>query len=169
MQGGIIKMLHLNKIKVGLMIDYPMMTTTIKDDILIVHHPSYSYKVTVENVFKMYRIAVIDSFTDETIYYAYVTYDRVLYAVHLIDTFFKYAMLIQCMSAYSEKLTKHSLECLVMSDNRTLVFLLDKDGNEINKVPVTVDNAHWYNSITYKDYINTDDIVIELLEGVIKC
>ena len=58
-------MLYLNKIEVGLMIDYPMMTTTIKDDILIVHHPSYSYKVTVENVFKMYRIAVIDSFTDD--------------------------------------------------------------------------------------------------------
>ena len=162
-------MLCLNKIKDGLMIDYPMMTTTIIDDILIVRHPRYSYKVTVENVFNMYRIAVIDSFTDETIYYAYVTYDRVLYAVHLIDTFFKYAMLIQCMRAYSEKLTKHSIECLVMSDNRTFVFLLDKNGDEINKVPVTVKGAHWYNSVTHKEYINTDDIIIELLEGVVKC
>ena len=97
-------MLHLKKIETGLMIDYPMMTTTIKDDVLIVHHPLYNYKVIVENVFKMYRIAVIDSFTNKTIYYAYVTYDRVLYAVHLINTFFTYAMLIQCMSAYSEKL-----------------------------------------------------------------
>ena len=162
-------MLYLKKIETGLMIDYPMMTTTIKDDILIVRHPLYSYKVTVENVFNMYRIAVIDSFTNKTIYYAYVTYDRVLYAVHLINTFFTYAMLIQCISAYSEKLTKHSMECLVMSDNRTFVFLLDKNGDEINKVPVTIDNAHWYNSITYKKYNNTDDIVIELLEGAIKC
>ena len=161
-------MLHLNKIKDGLMIDYPMMTTTMEDDILIVRHPLYNYKVIVENVFKMYRIAVIDGFTDETIYYAYVTYDRVLYAVHLIHTFFVYAMLIQCISAYNEKLTKHSIECLVMSDNRTFVFLLDKNGDEINKVPVTVDNARWYNSITHKVYNNTDDIVIELLEGVIK-
>ena len=161
-------MLYLNKIKDGLMIDYPMMTTTMEDDVLIVRHPLYNYKVIVENVFKMYRIAVIDSFTDETIYYAYVTYDRVLYAVHLIHTFFTYAMLIQCMSAYSEKLTKHSLECLVMSDNRTFVFLLDKNGDEINKVPITVDNARWYNSITHEEYTNTDDIVIELLEGAIK-
>ena len=160
-------MLYLNKIKDGLMIDYPMMTTNIKDDVLIVHHPLYSYKVTVENIFKMYRIAVIDSFTDETIYYAYVTYDRVLYAVRLVNTFFTYAMLIQCMHSYSEKLTKHSIECLVMSDNRTFVFLLDKNGDEINKVPVTVKGAHWYNSVTHKEYINTDDIVIELLEGVI--
>lgn len=162
-------MLYLNKIKDGLMIDYPMMTTVIENDVLIVHHPLYNYKVVVENVFKMYRIAVIDSFTDETIYYAYVTYDRVLYAVHLIHTFFTYAMLIHCMRAYSEKLTKHSIECLVMSDNRTFVFLLDKNGNEINKVPITVDGAHWYNSVTHKEYINTDDIVIELLEGAIKC
>ena len=161
-------MLYLNKVKDGLMIDYPMMTTTIKDDVLIVHHPLYNYRVTVENVFKMYRIAVIDGFTDETIYYAYVTYDRVLYAVHLIHTFFTYAMLIQCMSEYSEKLTKHSISCLVMSDNRTFVFLLDRNGNEINKVPVTVKGAHWYNSVTHKEYINTDDIVIELLEGSIK-
>ena len=160
-------MLYLNKIKDGLMIDYPMMTTTIKDDILIVHHPLYNYRVTVENVFKMYRIAVIDSFTNKTIYYAYVTYDRVLYAVHLVDKFFRYAMLIHCISAYSEKLTKHSIECLVMSDNRTFVFLLDKNGDEINKVPVTVKGAHWYNTITHKEYVNTDDIVIELLEGVI--
>lgn len=160
-------MLYLNKIKDGLMIDYPMMTTVMENDVLIVHHPSYNYSVTVENVFQMYRIAVIDSFTDETIYYAYVTYDRVLYAVHLINQFFTYAMLIQCVSAYSEKLTKHSIECLVMSDNRTFVFLLDKNGDEINKVPVTVDNAHWYNSITHKEYINTDDIVVELLEGAI--
>lgn len=159
----------LNKIKDGLMIDYPMMTTTIVDGILIVCHPLYNYKVTVENVFKMYRIAVIDGFTDETIYYAYVTYDRVLYAVHLINTFFTYAMLIQCMSAYSEKLTKHSIECLVMSDNRTFVFLLDKNGDEINKIPVTVDDAHWYNSITHKVYNNSDDIIIELLEEAIKC
>ena len=158
-------MLYLNKIKDGLMIDYPTMTTTTEDDILIVHHPLYSYKVTVENVFKMYRIAVIDSFTDETIYYAYVTYDRVTYAVHLINTFFTYAMLIQCISAYSEKLTKHSIECLVMSDNRTFVFLLDKNGDEINKVPITVSGLHWYNSVTHKEYINTADIVIELLEG----
>ena len=56
-----------------------------------------------------------------------------------------------------------------MSDNRTFVFLLDKNGDEINKVPVTVDNAHWYNSITHKEYTNTDDIVVELLEGAIKC
>ena len=161
-------MLYLNKIKDGLMIDYPTMTASIEDDILIVRDPLYNYRVTVENVFQMYRIAVIDNFTDETIYYAYVTYDRVLYAVHLINTFFTYAMLIQCMSAYSEKLTKHSLECLVMSDNRTFVFLLDKNGDEINKVPVTVDNARWYNSITHEEYTNTDDIVIELLEGVIK-
>ena len=161
-------MLYLNKIKDSLMIDYPTMTTTMEDDVLIVRHPLYSYKVTVENVFKMYRIAVIDSFTNKTIYYAYVTYDRVLYAVRLIDTFFTYAMLIQCMSAYSEKLTKHSIECLVMSDNRTFVFLLDKNGDEINKVPVTVDNARWYNSITHEEYTNTDDIVIELLEGAIK-
>ena len=161
-------MLYLKKIETGLMIDYPMMTTTIKDDILIVRHPLYSYKVTVENVFNMYRIAVIDGFTDETIYYAYVTYDRVLYAVHLINTFFTYAMLIQCISAYSEKLTKHSMECLVMSDNRTFVFLLDKNGDEINKVPVTVKGAHWYNSVTHRTYNNTDDIVFELLEGSIK-
>ena len=161
-------MLYLNKIKDGLMIDYPMMTTVIVDGVLIVHHPLYSYKVTVENVFNMYRIAVIDGFTDETIYYAYVTYDRVLYAVHLINTFFTYAMLIQCISAYNEKLTKHSMECLVMSDNRTFVFLLDKDGDEINKVPITVNGVHWYNSVTHKEYTNTDDIVIELLEGVIK-
>ena len=161
-------MLYLNKIKDGLMIDYPMMTTSTEDDVLIVRHPLYNYKVIVENVFKMYRIAVIDSFTDETIYYAYVTYDRVLYAVHLIHTFFTYAMLIQCVSVYSEKLTKHSIECLVMSDNRTFVFLLDKNGDEINKVPVTVDNARWYNSITHEEYTNTDDIVIELLEGAIK-
>lgn len=162
-------MLYLNKVKDGLMIDYPMMTTVIENDVLIVYHPLYNYKVTVENVFKMYRIAVIDGFTDETIYYAYVTYDRVLYAVHLINIFFTYAMLIQCMSAYSEKLTKHSIECLVMSDNRTFVFLLDKNGDEINKVPITVDGTHWYNSMTHKEYINTDDIVIELLEGAIKC
>ena len=162
-------MLYLNKIKDGLMIDYPMMTTVIVDGVLIVRHPLYSYKVTVENVFKMYRIAVIDGFTDETIYYAYVTHDRVLYAVHLIHTFFTYAMLIQCISAYSEKLTKHSIECLVMSDNRTFVFLLDKNGDEINKVPITVGNARWYNSITHKVYNNTEDIVIELLEGAIKC
>ena len=162
-------MLYLNKIKDGLMIDYPIMTTNIKDDVLIVRHPLYSYKVTVENVFKMYRIAVIDSFTDETIYYAYVTYDRVLYAVHLIHTFFTYAMFIQCMHLYSEKLTKHSIDCLVMSDNRTFIFLLDKNGDEINKVPVTVKGAHWYNSVTHKEYVNTDDIVIELLEGAIKC
>lgn len=162
-------MLHLNKIKDGLMIDYPMMTTTINDDVLIVRHPLYNYKVIVENVFKMYRIAVIDGFTDETIYYAYVTYDRVLYVVHLINTFFTYAMLIQCMRAYSEKLTKHSIECLVMSDNRTFVFLLDKNGDEINKVPITVEGVHWYNSVTHKVYNNTDDIVIELLEGAIKC
>ena len=161
-------MLHLNKIKDGLMIDYPMMTTTIKDDVLIVRHPLYNYKVIVENIFKMYRIAVIDGFTDETIYYAYVTYDRVLYAVHLINIFFRYAMLIQCISAYSEKLTKHSIDCLVMSDNRTFIFLLDKNGDEINKVPVTVEGVHWYNSVTHKVYNNTDDIVIELLEGVIK-
>ena len=161
-------MLYLDKIKDGLMIDYPMMTASMEDDMLIVRHPLYSYRVTVENVFNMYRIAVIDSFTDETIYYAYVTYDRVLYAVHLIHTFFTYAMLIQCMSAYSEKLTKHSIECLVMSDNRTFVFLLDKNGDEINKVPVTVDNARWYNSITHEEYTSTDDIVIELLEGAIK-
>ena len=150
------------------MIDYPMMTTTIKDDVLIVHHPLYSYKVIVEDVFKMYRIAVIDSLTNKTIYYAYVTYDRVLYAVHLIDTFFTYAMLIQCMSAYSEKLTKHSIDCLVMSDNRTFVFLLDKNGDEINKIPITVNGVHWYNSVTHKVYNNSDDIVIELLEEVIK-
>lgn len=162
-------MLYLNKIKDGLMIDYPMMTTVMENDVLIVHHPSYNYSVTVENVFQMYRIAVIDSFTDETIYYAYVTYDRVLYAVHLINQFFTYAMLIQCMSAYSEKLTKHSVECLVMSDNRTFVFLLDSDGDEINKIPITVDGSHWYNTITHKEYINTDDIFIELLEGSIKC
>ena len=162
-------MLYLNKIKDSLMIDYPMMTTVMEDDVLIVCHPFYSYKVIVESVFKMYRIAVIDSFTNKTIYYAYVTYDRVLYAVHLINKFFEYAMLIQCMSAYSEKLTKHSINCLVMSDNRTFVFLLDKNGDEINKVPVTVDDAqHWYNSVTHKVYNNTDDIVIELLEGVIK-
>ena len=161
-------MLYLNKIKDGLMIDYPIMITEMENDVLIVRHPSYSYKVVVENVFNMYRVAVIDGFTDETIYYAYVTYDRVLYAVHLINTFFKYAMLIQCMSAYSEKLTKHSIECLVMSDNRTFVFLLDKNEDEINKVPITVDNAHWYNSITHKEYIDTDDIVVELLEGAIK-
>lgn len=161
-------MLYLNKIKDGLMIDYPMMTASMEDDALIVHHPLYSYKVTVENVFKMYRIAIMDSFTDETIYYAYVTHDRVLYAVRLVDKFFTYAMLIQCMSAYNEKLTKHSIECLVMSDNRTFVFLLDKNGDEINKVPVTVDGSHWYNTITHKEYINTDDIVIELLEGSIK-
>ena len=150
------------------MIDYPMMTTTIKDDVLIVHHPLYSYKVIVEDVFKMYRIAVIDSLTNKTIYYAYVTYDRVLYAVHLIHTFFTYAMLIQCMSAYSEKLTKHSIDCLVMSDNRTFVFLLDKNGDEINKIPITVNGVHWYNSVTHKVYNNSDDIVIELLEEVIK-
>ena len=162
-------MLYLNKIKDGLMIDYPIMTTNMEDDVLIVRHPLYNYKVIVENVFKMYRIAVIDSFTDETIYYAYVTYDRVLYAVRLVNTFFTYAMFIQCMNAYSEKLTKHSIDCLVMSDNRTFVFLLDKNGDEINKVPVTVKGAHWYNSVTHKEYINTDDIVIELLEGVIKC
>lgn len=162
-------MLYLNKIKDGLMIDYPMMTTVMEGDVLIVHHPSYNYSVTVENVFQMYRIAVIDSFTDETIYYAYVTYDRVLYAVHLINQFFTYAMLIQCVSAYSEKLTKHSIECLVMSDNRTFVFLLDKNGDEINKVPVLIKGAHWYNSVTHKEYVNTDDIVIELLEGSIKC
>lgn len=161
-------MLYLNKVKDGLMIDYPMMTTNMEDDVLVVHHPLYSYKVTVENVFKMYRIAVIDSFTDETIYYAYITYDRVLYAVYLIHTFFTYAQLIQCMRAYSEKLTKHSIECLVMSDDRTFVFLLDKNGNEINKVPVIVDGSHWYNAITHKEYTNTDDIVIELLEGAIK-
>ena len=161
-------MLYLNKVKDGLMIDYPVMTTTMEDDILIVRHPLYSYKVTVENVFNMYRIAVMDGFTDETIYYAYVTYDRVLYAVHLINTFFTYAMLIQCMSAYNEKLTKHSIECLVMSD-RTFVFLLDKNGDEINKIPITVNGIHWYNSVTHKEYTNTDDIVIELLEGVIKC
>lgn len=160
-------MLYLNKVKDGLMIDYPMMTTVIENDALIVRHPLYNYRVTVENVFEMYRIAVIDSFTDETIYYAYVTYDRVLYAVHLINTFFTYAQLIQCMSAYSEKLTKHSIECLVMSDNRTFVFLLDKNGDEINKVPITVDGAHWYNSVTHKEYVNTDDVVIELLEGAI--
>ena len=116
----------------------------------------------------MYRIAVIDSFTNKTIYYAYVTYDRVLYAVRLVNKFFTYAMLIQCMSAYSEKLTKHSIECLVMSDNKTFVFLLDKNGDEINKIPVTVKGAHWYNSVTHKEYINTDDIIIELLEGSIK-
>ena len=162
-------MLYLNKIKDGLMIDYPMMTTTIKDDILIVHHPLYNYKVSVENVFNMYRIAVIDSFTNKTIYYAYVTYDRVLYVVHLVDKFFRYAMLIHCISEYSEKLTKHSIECLVMSDNRTFVFLLDKNGDEINKVPVTVKGAHWYNSVTHKTYNNTDEIVVELLEGAIKC
>ena len=161
-------MLYLNKIKDGLMIDYPMMTTTIDDDVLIVHHPLYNYKVIVENVFKMYRIAVLDSFTDETIYYAYVTYDRVLYAVRLVNTFFTYAMLIQCMSAYSEKLTKHSINCLVMSDNRTFVFLLDRNGDEINKVPVTVKGTHWYNSVTHKEY-NAHDIVVELLEGAIKC
>ena len=160
-------MLHLNKIKDGLMIEYPMMTTTIKDDVLIVRHPLYSYKVTVENVFNMYRIAVIDSFTDETIYYAYVTYDRVLYAVHLIDTFFTYAILIHRMRAYSEKLTKHSIECLVMSDNRTFVFLLDKNGDEINKVPVTIEGVRWYNTSTNKTYNDSDDIIIELLEGVI--
>lgn len=160
-------MLYLNKIKDGLMIDYPMMTASMKDDILIVRHPLYNYRVTVESVFNMYRIAVLDGFTDETIYYAYVTYDRVLYAVHLIHTFFTYAMLIQCMSTYSEKLTKHSIECLVMSDNRTFVFLLDSDGDEINKVPVTVDGNRWYNTITHKEYINTDDIIIELLEGSI--
>ena len=162
-------MLYLNKIKDGLMIDYPMMRTTMEDDVLIVRHPLYSYKVTVENVFNMYRIAVIDVFTDETIYYAYVTHDRVLYAVHLIHTFFTYAMLIQCMSGYNERLTKHSIECLVMSDNRTFVFLLDKNGDEINKVPITVEGARWYNSITHKVYKNTDDIVFELLEGAIKC
>ena len=162
-------MLHLNKIKDGLMIEYQMMRASVVDDVLVVRHPLYSYKVTVENVFKMYRIAVIDGFTDETIYYAYVTYDRVLYAVHLIDTFFKYAMLIQCMSAYSERLTKHSIECLVMSDNRTFVFLLDKNGDEINKIPITVDGAHWYNTITNKIYTHTDNILIELLEGAIKC
>ena len=150
------------------MIDYPMMTASMEDDILIVHHPLYNYKVVVENVFKMYRIAVIDSFTNKTIYYAYVTYDRVLYAVRLVNKFFTYAMLIQCMSAYSEKLTKHSIECLVMSDNKTFVFLLDKNGDEINKIPVTVKGAHWYNSVTHKEYINTDDIIIELLEGSIK-
>lgn len=161
-------MLYLNKIKDGLMIDYPSYDTVIENDVLIVRHPLYNYKVIVENVFEMYRIAVIDSFTDETIYYAYVTYDRVLYAVRLVNTFFTYAQLIQCMSAYSEKLTKHSTECLVMSDNRTFVFLLDKNGDEINKVPITVDGAHWYNSVTHKDYVNTDDIVIELLEGAIK-
>lgn len=161
-------MLYLNKIKDGLMIDYPMMTASMEDDILIVHHPSYNYKVTVENVFQMYRIAVIDSFISKTIYYAYVTHDRVLYAVHLINTFFTYAMLIQCMSAYSEKLTKHSIECLVISDNITFVFLLDKNGDEINKVPVTVNGAHWYNSVTHKIYNNSDDVVIELLEGSIK-
>lgn len=161
-------MLYLNKIKDGLMIDYPMMTASMEDDILIVHHPLYNYKVVVENVFKMYRIAVIDSFTNKTIYYAYVTYDRVLYAVRLVNKFFTYAMLIQCMSAYSEKLTKHSIECLVMSDNKTFVFLLDKNGDEINKIPVTVKGAHWYNSVTHKEYINTDDIIIELLEGSIK-
>lgn len=161
-------MLYLNKVKDGLMIDYPMMTTNMEDDVLVVHHPLYSYKVTVENVFKMYRIAVIDSFTDETIYYAYITYDRVLYAVYLIHTFFTYAQLIQCMRAYSEKLTKHSIECLVMSDDRTFVFLLDKNGNEINKVPVTVEGVHWYNSVTHKIYNDSDDIVIELLEGAIK-
>ena len=162
-------MLYLNKIKDGLMIDYPMMTTTTENDMLIVHHPLYNYKVIVEDVFKMYRIAVIDSFTNKTIYYAYVTYDRVSYAVHLIHTFFTYAMLIQCMSAYSEKLTKHSIDCLVMSDNRTFVFLLDKNGDEINKIPITVNGVHWYNSVTHKEYINTDDIIIELLEGAIKC
>ena len=161
-------MLYLNKIKDGLMIDYPMMTASMEDDILIVYHPFYNYKVVVENVFKMYRIAVIDSFTNKTIYYAYVTYDRVLYAVRLVNKFFTYAMLIQCMSAYSEKLTKHSIECLVMSDNKTFVFLLDKNGDEINKIPVTVKGAHWYNSVTHKEYINTDDIIIELLEGSIK-
>ena len=161
-------MLYLNKIKGGLMIDYPMMTITTEDDVLIVRHPLYNYKVTVENVFKMYRIAVIDSFTNKTIYYAYVTYDRVLYAVRLVNTFFTYAMLIQCISAYSEKLTKHSIDCLVMSD-RMFVFLLDKNGDEINKIPITVNGVHWYNSITYKEYTNTDDIVIELLEGAIKC
>ena len=150
------------------MIDYPMMTITTEDDVLIVRHPLYNYKVTVENVFKMYRIAVIDSFTNKTIYYAYVTYDRVLYAVRLVNTFFTYAMLIQCISAYSEKLTKHSIDCLVMSD-RMFVFLLDKNGDEINKIPITVNGVHWYNSITYKEYTNTDDIVIELLEGAIKC
>ena len=119
----------LNKIKDGLMIDYPMMTTAMEDDVLIVHHPLYNYKVIVEEVFKMYRIAVLDSFTNKTIYYAYVTYDRVLYAVRLVNTFFTYAMLIQCMSAYSEKLTKHSIDCLVMSNNKTFVFLLDKNGD----------------------------------------
>ena len=162
-------MLYLNKIKDGLMIDYPMMTTAMEDDVLIVHHPLYNYKVIVEEVFKMYRIAVLDSFTNKTIYYAYVTYDRVLYAVRLVNTFFTYAMLIQCMSAYSEKLTKHSIDCLVMSDNRTFVFLLDKNKDEINKIPITVNGVHWYNSVTHKEYINTDDIIIELLEGAIKC
>lgn len=160
-------MLYLNKIRDGLMIDYPMMTAVVEGDALVVHHPLYSYKVTVENIFKMYRIAVLDNFTDKVIYYAYVTHDRVAYAVHLISQFFTYAMLIQCMSAYSEKLTKHSIDCLVMSDNRTFVFLLDKDGNEINKVPVTVKCVHWYNSVTHKVYNNTEDIVIELLEGAI--
>lgn len=160
-------MLYLNKVKDGLMIDYPIMTARIEDDVLVVHHPLYSYKVTVENVFEMYRIAVVDSFTDKTIYYAYVTYERVLYAVHLVNTFFTYAMLIQCMNAYNEELTKHSIDCLVMSDNRTFVFLLDKNGNEINKVPVTVDGSRWYNTITHKEYINADDVVIELLEGAI--
>ena len=105
-------MLYLNKIKAGLMIDYPIMTTSMEGDVLVVRHPLYNYRVTVENVFKMYRVAVMDNFTDETIYYAYITYDRVLYAVYLINTFFTYAMLVQCMSAYSEKLAKHSLDCL---------------------------------------------------------
>lgn len=162
-------MLYLNKIKDGLMIDYPMMTTSMEGDVLVVRHSLYNYRVTIENVFKMYRVAVMDNFTDETIYYAYVTYDRVLYAIHLINTFFTYAMLVQCMSAYSKKLAKHSLDCLVMSDNRTFVFLLDSNGDEINKVPITVEGSHWYNTITHKEYINTDDVVIELLEGVIKC
>ena len=49
----VIKMLHLSKVETGLMIDYPMMTTAMEGDVLIVHHPLYNYKVTVENVFKM--------------------------------------------------------------------------------------------------------------------
>ena len=40
-------MLYLNKIRVGLMIDYPMMTAVVEGDALVVHHPLYSYKVTV--------------------------------------------------------------------------------------------------------------------------